>query len=101
MATDINWTTSAFEELTNEDLYAILKLRCDVFVVEQNCPYPELDDKDQQSYHMAGKKDGQLVAYARLIPPGISYQEASIGRVVTAPQARGAGSGRQLMENAI
>jgi ElaA protein len=101
MATDINWTTSAFQSLSNDDLYAILKLRCDVFVVEQHCPYPDLDDKDQQSFHLLGKKDGQLVAYARIIPPGISYLEASIGRVVTAPVARRGGIGRALMNQAI
>ena len=95
--------SKTFNELTTAELYAILKLRVDVFVVEQNCPYPELDDKDtkQDVYHLLGYEQDQLVACARLLPAGISYPSVSIGRVATHEKARGNGLGHQLLEQAI
>ncbi|MEP6594672.1 MAG: GNAT family N-acetyltransferase [Ginsengibacter sp.] len=93
----IKWNCKNFTELNNEELYKILQLRNSVFVVEQNCPYQDCDDKDQHCYHLMGWKDGMLVAYSRLIPPGIAYKEPSIGRVVTATTARGKNIGRRLM----
>jgi ElaA protein len=95
---ELNWTYKYFDELTAAELYAVMQLRNEVFVVEQNCPYQDADDKDLQSWHLMGWDGAKLVAYTRIIPPGIAYADvASIGRVVTAPQSRGTGAGRQLM----
>ena len=97
----INWICKNFSDLSNEELYKILQLRSAVFVVEQNSVYLDCDDKDQHSYHLMGWHQDNLVAYARLIPPGIAYNEASIGRVVTASASRGKNIGRQLMDLSI
>jgi len=98
---DIEWQTRAFEQLTTHELFSILKLRQAIFVVEQECAYPDIDDIDKQALHFSGYIDEQLAAYVRLIKPGISYDYASIGRVVVAPQYRGSGLGRTLMLAAI
>ena len=97
----MNWVIKSFEELTNRELYKILQLRCEVFVVEQNCPYLDEDDKDQNSYHLMGWKNGLLAAYTRILPAGLAFEEASIGRVVTSPKARGEGIGKELMLQSI
>ncbi len=99
----ITWQCLPFTGLTTQQLYELLKLRVDVFVVEQACAYPELDDKDIQSdvWHLLGYQDQSLIAYARLLAPGISYPSASIGRVATQQQARGNGLGRQLLDQAL
>ena len=93
----IEWKCSFFDELDIHELYAALRLRSEVFVVEQNCVFLDMDNKDQESYHVFGWKDGQLVAYTRLVPAGVAYKEASIGRVITSAAARGLGAGRELM----
>ncbi len=97
----INWNCKSFDELSVHELYAILRLRTEVFVVEQNCVFQDMDNKDQISYHICGWQNGQLIAYTRLVPAGVSYQEASIGRVITAPSARGTGAGKKLMRYSI
>lgn len=97
----LNWTLNKFDSLSVRELYAILKLRNEVFVVEQNCVYPDTDDKDQLSWHLCGWDGDQLAAYCRIIPPGISYPDACIGRVVTALPYRKAGIGREIMKQAI
>lgn len=97
----IVWHCFGFDTLTNIQLYEILKLRSEVFVVEQQCIFLDMDDKDQQSYHVAGYVDGQLIAYARILPAGLSFAETSIGRVSTAKEARNTGTGRMLMEKSI
>lgn len=97
----MNWVIKSFNELTPAELYAILQLRCEVFVVEQNCPYLDEDDKDQNSYHLMGWKNDLLAAYTRILPQGLAFDEASIGRVVTSPKARGGGIGRELMQRSI
>jgi ElaA protein len=97
----LNWIFKKFTELTAAELYAIMQLRSEVFVVEQNCVYQDADDKDQHSEHLCGWDNEKLVAYTRIIPPGISYPEASIGRVVTSPAYRRTGAGRQLMHESI
>ena len=97
----IKWITKKFDDLTPVELYAILQLRNEVFIVEQNCVYQDLDNKDQQAWHLMGWMEKQLVAYTRLIPPGISYTEASIGRVVTSPLERRTGLGRELMQQSL
>ncbi|PZR25685.1 MAG: GNAT family N-acetyltransferase [Citrobacter freundii] len=98
----INWTLKKFEELTIIELYEILRLRTEVFVVEQNCVFQDMDNKDQQCYHLLGRKGDLLAAYTRIVPTGIAYDDApSIGRVVTSPQARGEGLGKELMKQSI
>lgn len=90
-----------FNELTNSELYQILRLRSEVFVVEQNCVFQDIDNKDQQSYHHLCYVDSILAGYTRLLPAGLSYNEISIGRVVTAPAFRGIGLGKELMQKSI
>lgn len=103
----LRWSWAHFDELTLAELYAVLRLRQRVFVVEQNCAYLDLDDADQQAYHLLGWLDRSsdapplLAAYARVFEPGIKFVEASIGRVITDPQARGGGYGKLLMREAI
>lgn len=96
----MNWDTKSFNELSTAELYKILQLRCAVFVVEQNCPYQDLDNKDLNAIHLWNSDtDGNITAYCRLLPAGISYTEASIGRVATT--VRNTGLGRVLMQKAI
>jgi len=99
----MHWQLLTFSELSTVQLYQLLKLRVDVFVVEQNCPYPELDDKDHQSgvYHLLGYQEGELVACARLLAPGISYAQVSIGRIATAKTHRQHGLGKTLLTTAL
>jgi ElaA protein len=97
----LNWIFKKFDDLSAAELYSIIQLRNEVFVVEQNCVYQDADDKDQLSMHLCGWHGAKLVAYTRIIPQGISYTEASIGRVVTSPAYRNAGTGRQLMKESI
>ena len=98
----INWVIKKFDKLSSKELYAIMQLRNEVFVVEQNCVYQDADNKDQSSYHLMGlQEDRKLIAYTRLLPPGLAYIEPSIGRVVTSPAARRSGTGRELMKKSI
>lgn len=101
----ITWTLKKFDELTPHELYAILQLRSEVFVVEQNCVYQDMDNKDLGAWHLMGRDPGtsgeKLLAHTRLLPPGLAYEEASIGRVVSSPSARGLGIGRELMLKSI
>jgi ElaA protein len=97
----ISWAIKKFDDLTPHELYAILQLRMEVFVVEQQCVFQDADNKDPHCYHIMGMENGALVAYTRLVPPGVSYAEPAIGRVVTAAQVRSRGVGRQLMEYSI
>lgn len=94
-------TIKIFQDLSTEELYAILRLRAEVFIVEQNCPYLDLDGKDHYCHHVMLYDSGELVAYSRLVPAGISYSENAIGRVVSAPSHRGKGLGREIMELSI
>ena len=97
----MEWCLKKFHELTLDELYAILQLRSKVFIVEQNCIYNDVDGKDQLAWHLLGKEDGQLVAYTRILPPGIVYSDPAIGRVVIAPSKRSSGLGRELMKLSI
>lgn len=90
-----------FDELTVDELYDILKLRVDVFVVEQNCPYPEIDGKDRSGFHVILREEGKIVAYLRALEPGVSFEEASLGRVITAPEKRRTGIGSILLQEGI
>lgn len=97
----IDWKIKAFRELSTEELYQALRLRSEVFVVEQNCPYLDMDNADQDALHVMGYTEEGLAAYTRLFAPGIKFDMASIGRVVTAPFARNKGIGRILMQFSI
>jgi len=103
---DVRWRCVPFEGLSVHELYAALALRAQVFVLEQNCVYLDLDGHDPAVLHLLGQDNdsGELLAYARLVPPGTKGSEQTqpmIGRVVTAPAARGRGAGRALMEQAL
>lgn len=104
----ILWQTKKFKELTLDQLYDALKLRVDVFVVEQCCYYPDLDgeqnqlDRHAETLHLLGYQNDKLVAYLRILAPGQSYVDyVSIGRVATAKQARGSGLGHELMSEGL
>ena len=100
-SSQISWSVKPFNDLTVHELYAALRLRQAVFSVEQNCAYQDCDDKDQAAWHLSGYKDNLLIAYSRIIPAGVSYDEASIGRVVTHRQYRMTGAGKELMRLSI
>ena len=97
----IHWTCKPFGQLAPKELYAILQLRNEVFVVEQNCIFQDADDKDQISWHLMAWSNDGLAGYTRLVPAGVSYKETSIGRVVTFPKMRKTGLGKELMEKSI
>lgn len=97
----MNWSVLKFSELDIQSLYDMLQLRAEVFVVEQDCPYQDLDGKDAQSYHVCGYDENELAAYARIVEKGVSYSEISIGRVVVSPKHRGIRLGEQLMVESI
>lgn len=98
----LDWNVVPFASLTVSELYEVLALRQLVFCVEQNCPYLDCDGKDQASLHLLGRDGkGRLVAYARLVPAGITFEEPSIGRVVNHPDVRRQGAGKELMREAI
>ena len=97
----LHWTLIPFQELTTDQLYKILQLRIAVFVVEQHCIFQDADDKDRQAWHLCGWDGNNLVAYTRVLPPGVSYTEASIGRVLTAKSVRGKNIGKELIQRSI
>lgn len=97
----MEWVLKKFDELTVDELYAILQLRSEVFVVEQNCVYHDPDGKDQYAWHLMGNEEGTLIAYTRIFPAGMGYREPSIGRVVTSPLRRRSGIGKLLMQRSI
>ncbi len=95
------WTCKKFNQLALEELYAILRLRSEVFVVEQNCVFLDMDNKDFYCEHLMAWQGEKLLAYSRIVPAGISYVESSIGRIVNSPAARGQGIGRELLIQSI
>ena len=97
----MNWVLKKFDELTPFELYQLLRLRSEVFVVEQNCVFLDMDNKDQECWHLLGWDGDLLAASTRLVPPGLAYAEMSIGRVVSSPHSRGKGVGRELMIESI
>ena len=90
-----------FEELSTHELYDILQLRSEVFVVEQDCVYQDLDGKDTKALHIIGKKEGKIVAYTRCFKPGIYFEEASIGRVVVDSEERKYRYGSDVMKASV
>lgn len=99
--TSIHWRWLPFDKLTLRELHDLLALRTAVFVVEQDCPYQEVDGKDEQSWHLLGFENQQLQLYSRVLPPGLSYPEVSLGRVVVDPDKRGQGLGYTLMDETM
>jgi ElaA protein len=97
----LTWRCLPFDALHARTLYALLQLRTEVFVVEQTCVFQDMDGADAQCFHLLGEGARGLEAYVRLVPPGLKYPEASIGRVVTLPAARGNGLGHALMSEAV
>ncbi|MDN3692444.1 GNAT family N-acetyltransferase [Chryseobacterium tructae] len=97
----IEFFIKSFEELSTIELYNILKLRSEIFIIEQNCVYQDIDDKDLKCHHLMCFVDGNLAGYTRIVPHGLTYEDASIGRVVIGTAYRGLGLGKQLMENSI
>ena len=90
-----------FNELTTDELYVILQLRSEVFVIEQDCVYQDLDYKDQLAYHILGVLDNQIIAYARIFKSGDYFLEPSIGRIVVKKEFRKFKYGYKLVENSI
>lgn len=97
----MNIEIKEFLDFDVKGLYNLMKLRVEVFVVEQKCPYLELDGKDEQSIHFLIKDHGELIAYLRILPAGLSYREVSIGRVLVSEKYRKRGYGRELMNKAL
>ncbi|WP_252374449.1 GNAT family N-acetyltransferase [Hydrogenophaga sp. 2FB] len=97
----LNWRCLPFDALHARTLYALLQLRTEVFVMEQTCVFQDMDGADAQCFHLLGERDGELLAYARLVPAGLKFTEASIGRVVTLPAARGGGLGHVLVRESV
>ncbi|MCR8747077.1 GNAT family N-acetyltransferase [Romboutsia lituseburensis] len=97
----MNWKIKSFEELKNKELYKILNLRSEVFVVEQECLFNDCDGSDENCYHLYLEENDEILAYLRIVEKGISYDEISIGRVVVSKDARGRGIARKLMLKGI
>ena len=95
------WSWRSFDELTGSEVYAILKLRNEIFVVEQNCVYADPDGLDQDAHHCLYREDGRLLAYQRCLPPGIPFDESSVGRIVVHESLRGRRIGRELVQRGI
>ena len=98
---ELNLCFKSYDDLSKVELFDIYYLRQEVFVVEQECAYQDVDEKDKFSYHMMAYDNEVLVAYLRIVRPGVSYEEPSIGRVVTKSSYRGLGYASKLMKNAI
>ncbi len=98
---DLTWYSKTFTQLTTHELYEILRLRAEIFVVEQDCPYQDCDNKDQEAIHFFGVFENIIVAYVRILDSGVSYDSPSIGRVVTSSIIRGKGKGHELMSKAV
>ena len=101
---NIEWRLDAYQDLDKQTLLAILQQRQDVFVIEQNCVYPDIDGLDESAWHLSGWNGSAtpgLVAYARIHAPGGRYEQASISRVLTSRSARGSGAGQEIMQRAI
>ena len=99
---NVSWQILSWDDLSKEDFYQIAHNRAEVFVVEQECAYQDLDLKDQESYHVIGRdEEGDLVAYTRILKPGVSYHETSIGRVLVVEKARGLNLGKEVMKRSM
>jgi ElaA protein len=97
----MQFTSKEFNQLQPSEIYRIYRLRAQVFVVEQKCAYLDVDEKDLVSWHVLMQHNDELAGYSRIVPPGVSYREPSIGRVVVDPGFRGMGAGKELMKQAL
>lgn len=97
----MDWKLKKFEELTTEELYKILMIRTEVFIVEQQCAYLDCDGKDKKSYHLYYEDKGEIAAYLRILPQGLSFDEISIGRVLVNKNYRGKSIARDMMLKAL
>jgi ElaA protein len=98
----MNSVIKKFSELSTEEIYNILKLRSEVFVVEQNCVYQDIDEKDQKAIHLFIEKNSEIIAYTRIFKKGDYYEEnPSIGRVVVSKKERGKNLGKEIMKKSI
>ncbi len=97
----MQWSIKTYKELTKDELYGLLRLRAAVFVVEQDCPYQDVDNKDQKALHVLAVENGEVIAYTRIFNPGDYFQETAIGRVVSNPKYRGLGLGQELMRKSL
>ena len=97
----MEWIFKSFDELTNEELYAVLKLRFEVFVIEQECLDIDPDGKDKVSMHLMLEDDGKIIGCARILPPKVSYDEPSIGRIALDKSYRGKGLGREIVQKCV
>ena len=97
----VNFTTKPFHKLTTSELYDLLQLRSEIFVVEQNCVYQDIDGKDKKALHVLGYKKNKLVAYTRIFRPGDYFTEASLGRVAVLKQERSFGYGHEILKEAV
>jgi ElaA protein len=97
----MKWYWLHIDDMSSRELYALLAMRVSIFVVEQDCPYPELDNLDQDAAHLVGYLDGDVAACLRLLPPGINESRVRIGRVAVAPEVRATGLARKMMKMAI
>jgi len=98
---NISWRLKPFDTLTPTELYDFIKLRQEIFVVEQHCAYLDADGKDPHCWHLMGYSNDRLACYARIVHPGISYKEVSIGRVATSQKFRRKGLGNLLLEETL
>ncbi|KNF08274.1 putative acyltransferase [Gottschalkia purinilytica] len=97
----MQWEIKTFQDLEILELYNIIKERIDVFVVEQNCPYTECDNKDIEAFHLMLKDKDNIIAYLRILPKGVSYEEVSLGRIMVSDGYRGEGYAKEMMLKAI
>lgn len=97
----MDWKIKEFNELENRELYEILRLRSEVFVIEQSCIYTDMDSKDESAYHLLGEDNGEITAYLRILPRGISYDEVSIGRVLVRETHRRKGLAKEMLKRAM
>lgn len=99
--TELNWVIREYDDLNIDELFEMYHLRQRVFIVEQDCAYQDCDLKDKQAFHVFAYRNKVLVGYLRILKPGVSYNEPSIGRVVVCPSSRGEGIGRILMKKGL
>lgn len=97
----MDWFLKEFDELSLDELYEILKLRAEVFVVEQDCVYNDLDDKDQMALHLFLKDGGEIIAVSRILPENVAFEDMAIGRVIVKKEYRGHGIAKKIMQKAI
>ena len=101
MSKKIKFVWKNFDELSIDELYAVLHLRQEVFIVEQDCPYLDADNSDQNAFHLLCYEDNKLIAYLRAFKPGVKYEGSSMGRIVTEINSRGLGLGKEITKEGV